>query len=154
VTGQGKNEGLTQPGSLGLPPLQKYWSNWKTSVPTTNLHLTIEVTNGQLAVMAPPARLRSAGNAAVGQKAYALMSYPAECQGFGSLGNPWCHANSPEGIAFAVDEWAFPKIESKATSPRVSGSRTSKAAQPISPMQPSTVVPSASCTWDFIQVGR
>jgi hypothetical protein len=154
VTGEGKNAGLRPAGSLGLPPEQKYWSNWKTNVPPTDLQLTIDVTKAQVAVTAPPARLRSPASAVTGQKAWALVSYPASCAGFGSIGNPWCYAHSPEAIAFAVDEWAFPKIESKTTSPRVSGSRKAPAAGPISPMQPSTVVPTASCTWDFIQVGR
>jgi hypothetical protein len=156
VTGDGRNEGLWHKAATDIftASPQKYTSNWKTSVPPMNSQLTIDANKGQVAVIAPPTRLKSAASAVTGQKSYSIVTYPPSCAGFGSLGNPSCYANSTQAIGFAVDEWEFPKIESKTAGPRVSGSRTAPSARPISPMQPSTVVPTASCAWDFIQVGR
>jgi hypothetical protein len=153
VTGEGRFEGLWHTTQLFVTSPQKYTGTWKTRVPPTTTQLTIDVANGQLAVTSPADRLKSSPDAAQGIKTFAIVTYPPGCGGFGPIGNPACHARPNEGIAFAVDEWEFPRIASKTAVNRVSGSRSAPSARPMSPAQPSGVKPTASCTWDFIKVG-
>ena len=110
--------------------------------------MTVGRLGGQVVIQAARSPLQAA-NAGAGAYTYA---WPDNHNCTFPLGNnAFCLLpdTAPRDISFAVEEWDFPTIE-VGSNTVVTGSVTTASTRRISPLQPTSVTPTAACSWNVV----